>query len=155
MPEQLIKPLSTLLEVEGANGQPGPYLGYVDVAVSYPKELLSPEYEVPTLALVLPVSGASGYTLDVMCNIRKEKSSAGYHPVPSGYRTVLEVLRQWQDQSHVSNVGLVRMQGRDRKVISARRTLVLEAVVWVKELHTEKLAILEYPSSSSLPGGAT
>lgn len=139
-----------------------PYLGYVEVAVTFPKELLCAEYEVPTLALVVPDSGTSGCqiligtnTLDVMYNMRKEKSSARYQPVPSGYRTDLKVLQQWQEKSHYSNVpvpALVRMQGRDRKVIPAQRTVFLEAVVLVKEFHTEKSAILEYPSSSSLPG---
>lgn len=85
--------------------------------------------------------------------MREEKSSASYQPVPSGYRTVLKVFQRRQEQSHYSNVGLGRMQGRDRKVIPAQRTVVLEAVVLVKEFHTEKSAILEYPSSSSLPGG--
>lgn len=113
LPEQQIKPLYNLLEVEGANGQPVPYLGYVEVAVTFPKELLCAEYEVPTLALVVPDSGTSGYqiligtnTLDVMYNMRKEKSSASYQPFPSGYRTVLKVLQLWQEQSHYSNVGL-------------------------------------------------
>lgn len=158
--EQQIKPLYNLLEVEGANGQSVPYLGYVEVTITFPKQFLGAEYEVPTLALVVPDSGTSGYqilvgtnTLDVAYGMCREKSPASYHPVPNGYRMVLKVLQLRQEQSHDSNIGLVRMQGRDRKLIPAGGTVVLEGVASVKEFHTERSAIMEYPSSSSLPGG--
>lgn len=61
LPEQQINPLYNLLEVEGANGQPVPYLGYVEVTIIFPKQFLGAECEVPTLALVVPDSGTSGY----------------------------------------------------------------------------------------------
>lgn len=158
--EQQIKPLYNLLEVEGANGQSVPYLGYVEVTITFPKQFLGAEYEVPTLALVVPNSGTSGYqilvgtnTLDVAYGMCREKSPASYHPVPNGYRMVLKVLQLRQEQSHDSNIGLVRMQGRDRKLIPAGGTVVLEGMASVKDFHTERSAIMEYPSSSSLPGG--
>ncbi|KAJ8003250.1 hypothetical protein DPEC_G00167470 [Dallia pectoralis] len=158
--EQQIKPLYNLLEVEGANGQSVPYLGYVEVTITFPKQFLGAEYEVPTLALVVPDSGTSGYqilvgtnTLDVAYGVCREKSQATYHPVPNGYRTVLKVLQLRQEQSHDSDIGLVRMQGRDRKLIPAGGTVVLEGVASVKGFHTERSALIGYPSSSSLPGG--
>ena len=49
-----MKPLNDLLEVEGANGQAVPYLGYVELSLTFPKEFLGTETEVPTLALVVP-----------------------------------------------------------------------------------------------------
>lgn len=49
-----IKPFYELLEVEGANGQSVPYLGYIKLSVVFPKEFLGVEAEVPTLALVVP-----------------------------------------------------------------------------------------------------
>ncbi|KAJ8015288.1 hypothetical protein DPEC_G00024570 [Dallia pectoralis] len=158
--EQQIKPLYNLLEVEGANGQSVPYLGYVEVTITFPKQFLGAEYEVPTLALVVPDSGTSGYqilvgtnTLDVAYGVCREKSQATYHPVPNGYRTVLKVLQLRQEQSHDSDIGLVMMQGRDRKLIPAGGTVVLEGVASVKGFHTERSALIGYPSSSSLPGG--
>ncbi|KAJ7995750.1 hypothetical protein DPEC_G00247830 [Dallia pectoralis] len=45
------------------------------------------------------------------------------------------------------------MQGRDRKLIPAGGTVVLEGVASVKGFHTERSALIGYPSSSSLPGG--
>lgn len=155
-----MEPLHNLLEVEGANGKPVPYLGYVAVAVTFPKQFLGVEYEVPTLALVVPDSGTSGYqvligtnTLDVVYDMYTAANPASYHPVPNGYRMVLKVLQLRQEQSHDSNMGLVKMQGRDRKVIPAGATVVLEGVVSVKEFHTERSALMEYPSLSSMPGG--
>lgn len=137
-----------------------PYIGYVEVAITFPKQFLGAEYEVPTLALVVPDSGTSGYqvligtnTLDVVYGICREKSPASCYPVLNGYRMVLKVLQLRQEQSHDSNIGLVRMQGRDRKVIPAGETVVLEGMVSVKEFHNERSVVMEYPSSSSLPGG--
>lgn len=49
-----LQPLNRLLEVEGANGQAVPYLGYVELALKFPQEFLGTEAEVPTLAQVVP-----------------------------------------------------------------------------------------------------
>lgn len=51
---QEIKPLHDLLEVEGAAGQSVPYLGYIELAVTFPKEFVGVPIEVNTLALVVP-----------------------------------------------------------------------------------------------------
>lgn len=48
-----IKPLN-LLEVEGAAGQATPYLGHIELAVTFPKDFLEIDIEIPTLALVVP-----------------------------------------------------------------------------------------------------
>lgn len=49
-----LKSLENLLEVEGANGQAVPYLGYIELALKFPKKFVGVEVEVPTLALVVP-----------------------------------------------------------------------------------------------------
>ena len=41
--DQPIKPLTTLLEIEGANGQEVPYLGYVELSVTFPKDFVGIE----------------------------------------------------------------------------------------------------------------
>lgn len=74
---QEIKPLHDLLEVEGAAGQSVPYLGYIELAVTLPKEFVGAPIEVNTLALVVPnlntiteplvLIGTN--TLDVLYNI--------------------------------------------------------------------------------------
>lgn len=45
-----------------------PYLGYVEVAITFPKQFLGTEYEVPTLALIVAENGASGYHILIGTN---------------------------------------------------------------------------------------
>lgn len=53
-----MKPLDDLLEgeleVEGANGQAVPYLGYVELSLIFPEKFVGTKITVPTLALVVP-----------------------------------------------------------------------------------------------------
>lgn len=49
-----LKTLENLLEVEGANGQAVSYLGYIKLALKFPKKFVGVEIEVPTSALVVP-----------------------------------------------------------------------------------------------------
>lgn len=51
--EQPSQPFN-LLDVEGANGQFVPYLGYVEVNIGFPKDFIDTAPEVSTLALVVP-----------------------------------------------------------------------------------------------------
>ncbi len=44
--EYIIKPVSDILEVEGANGEPVPYAGYVEISLKFPKEFIASEPEV-------------------------------------------------------------------------------------------------------------
>lgn len=46
--------LNNLLEVEAANGQTVPYLGYIEADITFPKDFLGTEIEVSTLALIVP-----------------------------------------------------------------------------------------------------
>lgn len=49
-----IESISNILEVEGANGQPVPYLGYIEVNLKFPRALIESEPEISTLALIVP-----------------------------------------------------------------------------------------------------
>lgn len=40
--------------MEGANGQSVPYLGYREICITFPKDFLQSQPEIPTLALVIP-----------------------------------------------------------------------------------------------------
>ncbi|CAI5682211.1 unnamed protein product [Oreochromis niloticus] len=157
--ETQIEPLYDLLEVEGANGLPVPYLGYIKITITFPEQFLGKECDVPTLALVVPDSGTSGFhvligtnTLDVAYNMHKEKGPVIHHTSADGYKTVLKVLQLRHEQCHDSNIGVVRMHGKETKVVLAGETVVLEGTVAVKGFQSEKCAIVEYPTSS-LPGG--
>lgn len=48
-----IKPLNDLLEI-GANGQAVPYLGYIEINMTFPANFLGSFIDVDTLALVVP-----------------------------------------------------------------------------------------------------
>ncbi|CAI5682868.1 unnamed protein product [Oreochromis niloticus] len=157
--QRAIEPLYDLLEVEGANGLPVPYLGYIKITITFPEQFLGKECDVPTLALVVPDSGTSGFhvligtnTLDVAYNMHKEKGPVIHHTSADGYKTVLKVLQLRHEQCHDSNIGVVRMHGKEKKVVPAGETVVLEGTVAVKGFQSEKCAIVEYPTSS-LPGG--
>lgn len=52
--DQPVQPLNNLLEVEGAAGQSVPYLGYVETTVTFSKDFLGDDFQVSTLALVVP-----------------------------------------------------------------------------------------------------
>jgi len=52
LPSRDIKALHGLLEVEGAAGQPVPYLCYIEMLMTFPKDFLEVDIEIPTLALV-------------------------------------------------------------------------------------------------------
>lgn len=49
-----IEPLNKILEVEAANGQDVPYLGYIEVNITFPKSAFGLDIEVSTLALIVP-----------------------------------------------------------------------------------------------------
>ena len=93
-----IQPLDTLLEVEGAAGQSVPYLGYVEVTVTFPKDFLGVITEVPTLALVVPdvhpetpspvLIGTN--TLDVLYVQHLGSEVVNHQPQEYGYRAVLK-----------------------------------------------------------------
>lgn len=46
--------LGDLLDVEGANGQSVPYLCYVELSITFPKDFVGLDINVNTLALVIP-----------------------------------------------------------------------------------------------------
>lgn len=158
--EQEIKPLHDLLEVEGANGQTVPYLGYVEMTVVFPRALLGVPIEVHTLALVVPEVKANTpslvligtNTMDVMYDIYSGSAPSSHQPAPYGYQAVIKVLelrRRQADDGH----GMVRLQGKSPQVIPAGKTVVLEGIAAAHGFQKEKAVIVEQSSSSTLPGG--
>lgn len=159
--EQEIKPLYNLLEVEGAAGQTVPYLGYIELAVTFPKEFVGTPVEVTTLALVIPdikvtteplvLIGTN--TLDVLYYIYS-KAGMTHQPIKHGYRAVLKILEvRHQQTNNTVPRGAVRLQGKSTQVVPAGETVVLEGIAPVDGLQNEKSVVIEHPSSPSLPGG--
>lgn len=115
--EQDIKPLHDLLEVEGANGQFVPYLGYIEMTVTFPKVFVGAPIDVHTLALVVPdlrdttqplvLIGTNA--LDILYNIYSETSMTEVQPIPQGYRAVLKFLELRKKQLSANYCGTVKL----------------------------------------------
>ncbi|KAG1925345.1 interleukin-1 receptor accessory protein-like 1-A [Pimephales promelas] len=154
-----LQPLNRLLEVEGANGQAVPYLGYVELALKFPQEFLGAEAEVPTLALVVPdlthvpqiLIGTN--TLDVLyadyLQETTHKAKSCYH----GYRAVIRILEARRQQAGVSVLGQVKVKGEMPEVVAAGSTVVLNGCVNIVGPVSETWVTVEPSTSSSLPGG--
>ena len=157
--DQPIKPL-TLLEIEGANGQEVPYLGYVEVCVTFPSEFVGKEVDVSTLALVVPNHGGhtdqqvliGTNTLDILyCDYCLHHLS--FVPARPGYRAVLKIMELRHKNSQDGTLGLVKLHGQTPEVIPAYSSVVLQGIVTNRGIHSEKWALQEAPSVSSLPCG--
>ncbi len=153
-----MQPLNHLLEVEGANGQAVPYLGYVELALKFPQEFLGTEAEVPTLALVVPdlthvpqiLIGTN--TLDVLYADYVQgttlKAKSCYH----GYQAVIRVLEARRQRAGASVLGQVKVKRGMPEVVMAGSTVVLNGCVNIIGPLSETWVTVE-PSASSLPGG--
>lgn len=158
-----LKPLNDLLDVElqieGANGEAVPYLGYVELNLRFSEEFLGKEIEVPTLVLVVPdVSSAPQIligtnSLDALYSQYVEKHESRPQSFLSGYKVILKILETRQRQMSAGALGWVRMPNTAPEVVPAGSTVVLEGQAHVSGAHEERLVSVEPASGSSLPGG--
>ncbi len=151
--------LESLLEIEGANGQSVPYLGYVEVTLMFPKEFLGTNAEVTTLALVVPylinvpqvLIGTN--TLDALYSSYVQKETVSPNPASQGYAAVLKTLDVRHKQTCAETFGCVTLKGTVPETVLAGHTAVLDEVVCLKCLPAEKHTVISPPAMSSLPGG--
>lgn len=96
-----IKPLEHHLEVEAANGQLVPFLGYIEIDLVFPKDFLGVETNISTLALVTAdLSGSAQSsvligtnTLDLAYESHSEcEISLSFQTLPYGLKAILNVL---------------------------------------------------------------
>lgn len=126
--------LGDLLDVEGGNGQSVPYLGYVELSITFPKDFVGSDINVNTLALVIPPLRAEAReqilivtnTLDALYT-DLHKSSANFQPVPYSYRALLKILGMRQEAANNCSLGCAKLTGKHQTVVEARQTAVLEA----------------------------
>lgn len=153
-----LEPLKNLLEVEGANGQAVPYLGYIELTLKFPKEFIGAEVEVPTLALVVPdltsfsqiLVGTN--SLDVLYGKCAQDCAADVKSSFPGYQAVLKVLEARWRQASSETLGYVKFKGNSPEMVPAGGMVVLEGQAHFHGPHTEKLVTLE-PPSIPLPNG--
>ena len=151
--------LDVELQVEGANGEAVPYLGYVELNLLFPEEFLGKETEVPTLALVVPdVSSVPQIligtnSLDVLYSSYVERHDCRPQSFLPGYRVVLKILEVRKKQSSTGALGLIKARSNTPEVVPAGSTAVVEGQVHMSSAHQDKWAVVEAASVSSLPGG--
>lgn len=147
--EHPIKPISDILEVEGANGQPVPYLGYVEVHLKFSKALLESEPEISTMALIVPdLQSNSGVpllinALDPLFDQYCDESSSPHSSPCHGYNYVLRTLQVRKKQATSGKLGFVRLGGREQEVLPAKQKVLLEGCMHVSSVNTEKYGLLE------------
>lgn len=130
--EYIIKPVSDILEVEGANGEPVPYAGYVAINLKFPKEFIASEPEVETLALIVPDTHSNSTipvligtnTLDPLyeeyCDDNTLRSTTF-----CGYAQVLRTLQLRHQQRFGGRLGPVKLRGRTPATIPAGEKVIL------------------------------
>lgn len=155
---QPLKSLSNLLQVEGAAGHAVPYLGYVEMMVTFPSEFLGFNLEVSTLALVVPdvahqplvLIGMN--TLEPLYSQHIESEYANFQPTAHGYKTVLNLLQIHHHQQQMESDGNVRLTSKVPVVVPAGHTVCLDGSMHTSLLSPGKWALVEHPTSP-LPGG--
>ncbi len=109
--------MDNLLEIEAANGQAVPYLGYVEVRVTFPEDFLGSDVEVSTLALVIPETDGTAQskvligtnTLDLAYDKYLETNDSVCQAVPFGYRAVIKTIEHRRQQKVYSGIGIDRL----------------------------------------------
>lgn len=152
--------LNDLLEVEGANGQSVPYLGYIETTIKFPKSFLGADIEVPTLVLVVPDMRSTlssvligTNTLDVLYEQYADITPQDCESLPYGYRVVLKTLEIRKRQSIDSSLGKVRLHSADFETIAPGQTKVFKGSVSCRTPNIGKWVMVESSKSASLPGG--
>nr|XP_008283279.1 PREDICTED: uncharacterized protein LOC103359624 [Stegastes partitus] len=155
-----IHSLNDLLEVESANGQNVPYLGYVETAITFPKISLGVDIEVPTLALIVPDMRSSlsslligTNALDILYEQYSDIALSNQHSLSYGYKVVLKTLEVRKRQCVDSSLGSLRLHSSDSEIIAAGETKVLEGSVACRMPNAGRWVMVESPKSTSLPGG--
>ncbi|KAG1939020.1 interleukin-1 receptor accessory protein-like 1-A [Pimephales promelas] len=153
-------PLYNLLQVEGAAGQLVPYLGYVEMTIGFHKEFLGEEFDVPTLALVVPDGHPEGSsvvligmnTLEPLYEQYIRSDISNFQPRTQGYCAVLKLLQLKHQQNQVGRAGTVKLLSQTPVLIPSGQTIVLEGSARIDSPTTVQWAVIEHPRSS-LPGG--
>ncbi len=161
LPGLSITSLDNLLEIEAANGQAVPYLGFVEVKIEFPRDFLGSDVEVSTLTLVIPETGGTAQpkvligtnTLDLAYDQHLETNDSVCQAVPFGYKAVIQTIEHRRQQKVNSSIGIVRLPDVTPTVVPAGQNVVLEGVVSVKGQVAERWAVMEPPSYSPFPGG--
>lgn len=156
--EHPIQPISGL-DVEAASGQNVPYLGYIPISLKFPKSFIETEPEVSSLALVVPDlrsncdlpvligTNALDVLYDEYCQGKDPNDLSSVY----GYRQILRTLKVRREINLAGNDGFVTLKGKVQHVVPAQGRVLLEGCV--RSSSAGECAIVEQPTTSTLPGG--
>lgn len=145
--------------MEGAAGQCVPYLGYVEVAMTFPKDFLGSDFPVQTLALVVPdvrpdypTSVLVGMnTLEILYEQFSSSNCSSFQPTSYGYRAVLQTLQVTYQQNWIDHLGVVTTLSKSPVLIPAGCTVVVEGSAKLLS-PASQCVVIQHPGSG-LPGG--
>ena len=157
-----IKPISDLLQVRGAGGAPVPFLGYIEVQISFPFTLGNSPAAYWTLALVVPdtayhaeVPLLVGTNVIAQC---KSQCFQSYGPrfsqkvtLPNALRLALRNLSA-QDKEKKQKLGEVRAAGNQVITISPNETVVINGFVKAHLQAIQLKVVVEPAEGNALPG---
>ncbi len=156
-----IKPLNHLLEVSGANGQPVPYKGYIEIPIIFPEDMVGSEIEIFTLALIVPdfnpgrqsqvLIGTN--TLDSLYAECSDLDNLEPYSPRYGYNAVQKTLELRHNLNTNGYLGLVRLQSKEPVIVPAKQIIALCGKASISCLPVREFILLDPPITSSLPGG--
>lgn len=130
-----------------------PYLGYVQISVILPKELMNNEKAVATLALVVPDTSSNSEVpvligtnlLDTVYSEHHGNRPKAKHSPTNAYAQILKTLKLREVQNTNGRIGLMTLRGRKQEIIPAGQRVALECAMQVNTTLTESCALVEPP----------
>lgn len=156
-----IQPIHSLFEVEGAGGQNVPYLGYIQVVITFPCTVTGVEEELSSLVLVVPDCHFNSKVplligtnvLDRLYQQGIERKGAKFLQNPGANRDYALLFQQVaQNYESERKSFQVRALGKGPITIHAKQETCIPGRVRIKDL-TKEVFVLEQPESFPLPGG--
>ena len=157
-----IQPIHALLEIEGAGGQNVPYLGYVEVNISFPQTITGKKADLMALVLVVPEHHLnSKIPLLIGTNVLDQLYQHGMEQdgLTSLFRAHSDgsyaQLFQHIAQAHetTKRPHTVKLQGHKALTIPAQRKLYTTGLVRVGKTARHTDFVLEPHEHCPLPGG--
>lgn len=160
---QPIFPIHDLLDIEGAGGQEVPYLGYVQVDVDFPEDIMGKSDKIHTLALVVPDHRTNvdvplligNNTLDPLyekCALIQGESVKHRTKDSHGSPRLKHLYHRFKINRQNGRVGTVKLQSKKSVIIPAGERVALTGYTRHVPVATDTTLLVE-PPKSRLPAG--
>lgn len=160
---QQIFPIQDLLDLEGAGGQEVPYLGYIQISIDLPEDVMGVPERVDTLALVVPDHRSNLHVpvligtnvLDPLYEkyaLTFSERAAHKSKSRSGSALAKHLYYRFKINQQNGRVGTVKLQSKRCITIPAGQKAVLNGYTRNVPVATETTLLVE-PPKSNLPSG--